>query len=99
MLYSPLVKYRGGTGALELVNTDGNRGSGYDSSIRWAPGQIKDYKGVVTGDIISAIRPQDVVVDAFNQELAAAGYNVSSSNKVDKFTEKGVVFTNISIQR
>jgi hypothetical protein len=65
ILYSPLTKYRGGTGTLELVNSDGKRESGTDSSIRWALGQIKDSEGVVTGDIISAIQPQDVVVDAF----------------------------------
>ena len=98
ILYSPLAKYRGGTGSLELVNTDGKLENGIDSSIRWALGQIKNSDGAVTGEIISTIRPQDAVIDAFNQELSAAGYKVSSSNKSDKHTEKGIVFTNISIQ-
>lgn len=98
ILYSPLSKYRGGTGSLELVNSDVKGGNGNDSSIRWALGQIKNSEGVVTGDIISTIRPQDVIVDAFNQELSAAGYKVSSPNKPGNFTEKGIDFTNISIQ-
>lgn len=98
VLYAPIATYRGGTGALELVNSDDRRDSSSEPALRWVLGQIKDSEGVASGDIISSIRPQDVIADAFKQELVAAGYHVSSAKKVDKYTGKGVVITNTSVQ-
>lgn len=81
--YTPLATYIGGTGPLELVTSDARPDRDLDPSIRWVLGQIKNSDGVVAGDIISTIRPQDIVVDAFKQELVAAGYQVSSSKMLD----------------
>jgi hypothetical protein len=98
VLYSPQATYRGGTGSLELATADSTRDSRSGPSIRWVLGQIKDTEGGATGEIISSIRPQDLIADAFEQELTAAGYKVSFSKALDKQTRKGVVFTNISVQ-
>ena len=98
VLYSPLATYRGGTGSLELVVDDKMRESDSGPSIRWVLGQIKNTEGVATGEIISTIRPQDVFADAFKRELTAAGYRIGFSKALDKFTGKGVVLTDISVQ-
>jgi hypothetical protein len=98
VLYSPLATYRGGTGSLELATVDSARDGRSGPSIRWVLGQIKDTEGAATGEIISSIRPQDVITDAFEQELTAAGYQISFSKALDKQTKKGVVFTSISVQ-
>lgn len=98
VLYSPLATYRGGTGPLELVVINARQDNVSDPSIRWALGKIKNAEGGVSGEIISTIRPQDVFADAFKQELAAAGYQISFSKILDKFTGKGIVFTDISVQ-
>lgn len=98
VVYTPTSTYRGGTGPLKLVVNNATQDSGSDSLARWLLGQIKDSDGIVTGDIISEIRPQNVLADAFRQELTAAGYQVSLSKALDKNTGKGVVFTDVSVQ-
>lgn len=98
VLYSPLATYRGGSGPLELAVINARLDNVSDPSIRWVIGNIKNAEGGVTGDIISSIRPQDVLTDAFKQELAATGYDVSFSKVFDKFTGKGIAFTDISVQ-
>lgn len=98
VLYSPLSKYKGGTGTLDLVRVDSVSHGSTGPSIRWVVGQIKNSEGEATGDIISTIRPQDVVADAFMQELATAGYQVRSTKKLDKSSEKGIIFTSMSVQ-
>jgi hypothetical protein len=98
VLYSPLATYRGGTGALDLAPVDSVRDGGSEPSIRWVLGQIKNTDGGVTGEIISAIRPNDIVSDAFKQELTAAGYQINFSKLLDKNTKKGIYFTDISVQ-
>ncbi|GAC1451374.1 MAG: hypothetical protein PVSMB11_12440 [Desulfuromonadaceae bacterium] len=97
VLYTPLATYRGGNGPLELVVNDKDK-SDPSPSIRWVLGQIKNTEGVVTEDIISTIRPHDVLANAFKQELTAAGYQISFSKALDKYTGKGIVFTDISVQ-
>ena len=97
VLYTPLATYRGGTGPLELVVAKPDK-SGPSPSIRWVLGQIKNSEGIVTGDIISSICPQDVFTDAVKQELSAAGYQISLSKVLDKYTGKGIVLTDISVQ-
>lgn len=98
VLYTPLATYRGGVGSLDLAPVNSARDSESEPSIRWVLGQIKNDEGEVTGEIISAIRPNDTVSDAFKQELTAAGYQINSSKVLDKNTKKGVYFTDISVQ-
>lgn len=98
VLYSPQSSYRGGTGLLQLAVSNGSADCSPDASIRWVLGKIMDSEGNATGEIVSSIRPQDIVVDAFKQELGAAGYQISSPKQVDKYTEKGVVLTGISVK-
>jgi hypothetical protein len=98
LMYSPLATYRGGTGSLELVNSDTTQVDGSNPSIRWLLGQIKNTEGVATGEIVSPVRPQDILTDALKQELSAAGYQVSISKAINKNTGKGVVLTDISVQ-
>lgn len=98
VLYTPLATYRGGNGPLELAVSDSRRDNYSNNSIRWVLGTIKNDDGIVTGEIVSTIRPQDVLTDAFKQELAAAGYQVSFSKVLDKYSGKGVVLTDISVQ-
>lgn len=98
VLYTPTVTYHGGTGPLELVVNNAGRDSGSDPLARWVLGQIKDSDGIVTGDVISAIHPQNVLADAFRQDLSAAGYQVSFSKAPDKNTAKGVVLKDASVR-
>ena len=98
VLYSPQATYRGGTGTLELATADSAKGNkNTEPSMRWVVGHIKNDEGGVTGEIISPVRPQDVVSDAFKQELTAAGYKINFSKALDKQTGKGIVFTEISV--
>jgi hypothetical protein len=98
VLYTPQATYRGGTGSLDLATVDSARDSRSEPSIRWVLGQIKNTEGGVTGEIISSIRSQDIITDAFKQELTAAGYQTNFSKVLDNNTRKGVFFTDISVQ-
>lgn len=98
VLYSPLPAYRGGTGSLELVTVEPPRDTGSEPSIRWVVGHITNAEGGAAGDISSPIRPQDVIKDAFKQELGAAGYQINYSKALDKDTKKGIVLKDISVQ-
>ena len=98
VLYSPLATYRGGNGALELVTVDSEPKSGSEPSIRWVVGKINNSEGGTTGEIISSMHPRDIIANAFKQELTAAGYQINFSKVLDTQTQKGIVFTDISVQ-
>jgi len=98
VMYSPLASNHGGTGHLEIINRDTTQANGSSPSIRWLLGQIKNTEGVATGEIISTIRPQDILADALKQELSAAGYQASISKEINNNTGKRVVLTDISVQ-
>lgn len=98
VLYSPLATFRGGTGPLELVIVETVRSGDTEPAPRWVIGKIKTTDGDVTGEVISSLHPQDVMADAFNLELLAAGYQISFSKALDNTTKKGIVFTEVSVQ-
>ena len=83
---------------MEIINRDTTQANGSSPSIRWLLGQIKNTEGVATGEIISTIRPQDILADALKQELSAAGYQASISKEINNNTGKRVVLTDISVQ-
>lgn len=98
VLYAPQALYGGGSGTLELVTGDSGPSGGNGPAVRWVLGNITDSTGAATGEIITSMRPNDVIADAFKRELTAAGYQVTSAKSLDKNTKKGIIFNDISVK-
>jgi hypothetical protein len=95
VLYQPVV--HDGTGAGELYLA-GAGGSASPAGVQWILGTVKDSDGEPRGDIVSPIDPADLVMDAFRQELAAAGYAVSTVSSLPSGGAKGLVITGTDIR-
>src|SRR5664279_1661090 len=78
-LYAPSNYASGGSGDLYVVEPAGSTAK--EITNQWILGKIIDSDGKQTGNIISPVRPDDLVANAFSMELKAAGYNAMSSVK------------------
>ena len=58
---------------------------------------MKNSDGEVTGDILSAFSPEDMVADALRQELLAAGYKVDCGPTMPSAVGKGIALAGIQI--
>ena len=94
MLYQPVVHDGKGAGTMYLAGVPGSTDR---ADIQWIVGTMKNSDGATVGDIVSPIAPADLVTDALNQELAAAGYSVSSVEALPSTAAKGIVVTGVDI--
>ncbi len=94
VLYQPVVHDGTGTGVLYLAGAQ--RPAGNDK-VQWIIGKSKNTDLNREGDVVSPIAPIDLVMDAFRQELSAAGYNISVVDSLPREAAKGIVVRSADI--
>ncbi len=74
--YKPVAAAQGGGGPLALTTT-GLSPAYKDRPVLWIVGTVKNGDGEKMGNLTSQRSSEELLRDAFEQELAAAGYTVS----------------------
>ncbi len=97
LLYQPSVFTTGGSGTLYLAASGARPGSGKAGSVRWVIGKVKNSEGDTVGDVLTAIAPADLVLDAFTQELTKAGYKVIRAKALPGDVAKGVDISGLNL--
>ena len=98
VLYQPVVHGSGGTGDLYLAATAGQSSLPKKTAVQWIVGKVKNTDGDKTGDIVTTTAPGDPVLDAFKQELAAAGYKVVPVDVLPLEAAKGLDVSGITVE-
>jgi hypothetical protein len=95
--YEPAVHATGGAGELYLARGSETPLSGANQAVQWVIGSIKDRDGNMTGSVVTDTMPVDLVLQAFNAELIAAGYSVIRVSEVPPQAAKGISISNVAI--
>lgn len=95
VLYQPVVHDGSGSGELYLAGATGTAGH---AEVQWVVGTVKNNDGEPLGDIVSPVAPTDLVMDAFRQELTAAGYTTKLVGSLPQGGAKGIVVTGTDIR-
>ncbi len=93
MLYHPAANAAGGSGELYLAGAGMPPVSENPGNIKWIIGKVTYSDWRQSGDIVSKVSPNDMVLDALNRELAIAGYRVRRVNGLPGDAVKGIVVT------
>lgn len=94
-LYHPTALGSGGSGDIYLSQSI-QPVSGRPQ-VEWIIGGIKSGSGEKTGNVLSSTPPVDTLMDAFSQELKAAGYHVIPVETLPDGVAKGIRLTTVSI--
>ena len=95
-LYVPSNYTSGGSGDLYVVEPAGSTAK--ETTNQWILGKITDSDGKQTGNIISPVRPADLVANAFSMELKAAGYNAMASDKLPENATRIVMLNSLNLE-
>jgi hypothetical protein len=79
ILYEPEANITGGFGDLYLVQSV-RHATGEAAAIEWVLGRVTKKDGTTVGRVVTDIAPGNLVLDALNQELKRAGYNVIATD-------------------
>ncbi len=96
-VYAPSVEARGGSGELFLKSARCDA-SGSGSDIRFVIGKRKNAEGEVTGEIVSRLSAEDMVLDALKRELTVAGYKIACGPALPPGIAKGVDLAEIRVE-
>lgn len=94
-LYHPTAFASGGSGDIFLAQSIQPL-SGRPSA-EWIIGGIQNSSGEKKGNVVTERPPVDTLMDAFSQELKAAGYNVMTVADLPDGVKKGIKLTSVSI--
>ncbi len=92
MLYHPVANATGGSGELYLTAAGTGPATANPGNIKWIIGKVKYVDWRQSGDVVSRVSPNDMVLDALSRELSIAGYRVRPVNSLPG-DGKGVVVT------
>ena len=95
-LYHPTALGSGGSGDIYLSQSI-QPVSGRPN-VEWIIGGIKKGSGEKNGNVVTSRPPVDTLMDAFSQELKAAGYNVIPVEVLPEGVAKGIRLTTVSIR-
>jgi hypothetical protein len=98
LLYQTAAQGSGGSGDVYLAAMPGQSGLAGKNAIGWIVGSVKKKDGEKTGDILITTAPEELVLDAFKQELNAAGYKVVPVNALPQEVVKGVAVVGIAVE-
>ncbi len=96
-LYQPMVYASGGSGKVVLVAREGRAPLSQNVPVRWVLGSVVTEGGTKSGEITSDIAPADLLLDALEQELSAAGYTVSVAGVLPPDVPQGIEITKVTI--
>ncbi len=89
LLYTPVANARLGKGEIVIgASHTNNKPAGTD--VRWIIGKVKNSDGETAGNIYSTMAPEDILMDAFEQELRTAGYSVTQVSALPTTVKKGI---------
>ncbi len=94
MLYQPAANAAGGSGEIYLASAGLRPGTSNADSVNWVIGKVQYNDWRQSGDVVSKISPNDMVLDALSSELTLAGYKVMEVNSLPVDVNKGI---NISL--
>ena len=97
MLYRPAVDASGGSGELYLSSSAGGTGIDENAPVQWIVGSVRETSGEKTGEIVSRIPPQQLVLDALRQELIRSGYQVTEVEVQPAGVAKGIDIAAITV--
>jgi len=98
VLYQPVVHGTGGAGDLYLSASGRQQWLAGKGTVQWIVGSVKNKDGETTGNVVTGTAPVDQAMDAFRQELAAAGYTVIAVDALPQNAAKGVDIAAVSIE-
>jgi hypothetical protein len=93
MLYHPVTNAVGGSGELYLAATGMRPGTANSGNIKWIIGKVKYTDWRQSGDVLSKVSPNDMVLDALTREFTVAGYQVRQVNTLPEDANKGIVIS------
>ncbi|HJV33720.1 YajG family lipoprotein [Geomonas sp.] len=96
ILYRPAANVTGGSGDLYLVQGV-RRPAGESASIQWVLGKVTDDDGKQLANIVTDMAPSSLVLDALNQELKRAGYNVILRDTAPADANKALILKEATI--
>ncbi|MBJ6727257.1 YajG family lipoprotein [Geomesophilobacter sediminis] len=94
--YAPASGVVGGSGVI-YVTASGRPERPRDAHVEWVVGQVKNDSGEKTGEILSRLPPEELLMQALSAELSSAGYQVVSVNSLTPEMTKGVDVTRIVV--
>lgn len=96
LLYKPVVTTAKGSGELYLA-AEKQESLPKTGEIQWILGSVTDSDGQKKGNVVSPQGPEDLLLDAFKQELTAAGYRVLPVAALPKGAAKGVSIARVDL--
>lgn len=98
VLYQPAVQVTGGSGELYLSASGRQSVPADQGTVQWIVGAVKTEDGEKSGNVVTGTVPVDQVMDAFKQELAAAGYTVIPAPAQPQDVTKGIEIAAVTIE-
>lgn len=89
-VYAPSTEAKGGSGVLFLKSASCGGAAVSPDKLRWVIGKRKDSDGKETGEILSTLSAEDMVLDALKRELEVAGYRIDCSTTLPPGVAKGL---------
>ena len=98
VFYQPVVHGPGGSGEIYVAVTGGQPRLPGKTAVQWVVGKVKTRDGEKTGDVVMTNAPDDLAMDAFKQELTAAGYKVMPVDALPEEVTKGVGIAGATVE-
>lgn len=101
LLYEPTGAARGGYGEIVLYapQSDKTVATTRTRNELWQLGKVSDKDGKAIAKVVSSSSPDELVIDAFTQELRSSGYNpVSLGKDLSLAAQKGLQIIEVSIR-
>lgn len=98
VLYQPVAQGAGGAGSINLAVRGGQPAFPARNDLQWIVGKVLTKEGEKTGDIVMSTATDDLVVDAFKQELSSAGYKVIPVAVLSQEMAKGINVAGITVE-
>jgi len=97
-VYAPLGETKGGSGELFLASARCDAAAMAPAGeLRFVIGTTRNYEGTVTGEMVSQLAPEDLVLDALKRELTLAGYHLECGTAMPAGIAKGVELTAVKV--
>ncbi len=90
MLYQPAANAAGGSGEIYLAPAGLRPEASNSEGVSWVIGNVKYDDWRQSGNVLSSVSPNDMVLDALNSEFTHAGYKVMEVNSLPADVGKGI---------
>lgn len=98
VLYQPVAAGTGGAGDLYLAASARQPGLAEKGTVQWIVGSVKSKEGEKAGSVVTGTAPIELFLDAFRQELSAAGYKVVQVDALPRDVSRGVDLAAVAVE-